>query len=264
MELPKQFKKYEHLIKIIRKLIFPNYLKTKEECLRWWVNYIHDGMHDRTIPLSDKNIVEYASSDKSYVKDSCYYDIKLCSSFRIDDFDVITQTKISEIGIFQCLEDVKIVEFILKETLRPSNSNFRKFIEASVGKEVYPLDKNVIFEMLSMKEIRGLEDMFLHRHFKIYKICQSDKFITIRNNNCLLRISKEAFETYCHFNDIIQMCQGEKINIIDVPFTFSDKAGYYFNKYIVNGGFLFSFDNTDEDDYEGFKSLILYFQVTFS
>lgn len=266
MELPEQFKKYDYLINIIRKLIDPNYLKTKEEYLKWFIYYQHDKLLHRSIPPSSR---EYFSSDRSLIKQvnedqSYYFDIKSCKLiyFNAISKEITSQIEVTEQHIFDRLHGSINIGLILIATLNPTNEQFKQFLEMSAERKKYPIDKNCLFEMLSFNQIQSFATLFMDNLFVEYT---GNKYIIIKNNhnNCEIKIFKMVFNSYCHFNDIVDLCE-EDVNIITVPFSFSDEAARYFVLCLTKGKFIMPEYNIKNKDYEQFKQLMIYFQVVLS
>lgn len=265
MELPERFKGYNNLINIIRKLVDPNYLTTKEECLKWFVHYEHDQLMYQSNQPSSKELEEYLEINRSLPRRDAehfyYYDIKSCKLVYFNNVssEIISETELTEQYICECLNESQNMGIILKATLNPKDERVKRFIETSLGRKIYPLDKNRLFEMLSLGQLRGFENLFANNIF--IKHTNND-YITIKNNcnNSEIKLSKTIFNCYCHFNDIIDLCE-ENVNIIITPFSFSDAAARHFTLCLTESKFIMPGYEIENTEYGEFKQLMVYFQV---
>lgn len=261
MELPKQFKSYQNLIDVIRVLIYPNYLKTKEEQLRWYVYYVHDRVYEYSY-IKDY-VDNWHSKQISFTKKKKYYDLSTCS--------VVYETECEPVKMYLNENDVHLllknafsstIKHVLKNTLVPDNSNIKYLVEADVGKEIYPLDKNCLFIELSFELIRdnpGLfNDSFLSKR-------EDKSYVLIKNNinNKEFNVNKRMFDTYCHFNDLIELSKDEQINEITVPFAFNEKSSKYFLDCLAADKFIQPDKDIDKFEFDEFKELMTYFEVAF-
>lgn len=259
MELPKRFKKYQHLIDVIRTLIYPNYLKTKKEQLKWYVYYVHDDIHKS---CHVKNYIEKWHSKKiSFSIKEKHYDLESCSVVHETEYQPL-KIDLDEEYVHNLLSKIRLktIEYVLKNTIVPDNQNIKYFIENDVGRKIYPLDKNCLFQQLSFEIIRDNPGLF---DDVLFGKCEDNTYITIKTDDYQFRVGKNLFDTYCHFNDLIKASEEERINTITAPFTFSDKSSKYFLDCLTAGKFLCPGKDIEEADYDEFKQLMLYFQVSF-
>lgn len=116
--------------------------------------------------------------------------------------------------------------------------------------------------MLHANLLLNLANFFENNAFNKH---ENTNYITIKNpnNDHKILVPRNLFETYCHFIDIINLSEEKSITTVTVPFTFHHQAGEYFVCCLTLGK-LGSFFVNNEPDYEEFKRLMIYFQVTFS
>ena len=116
--------------------------------------------------------------------------------------------------------------------------------------------------MIPFKFIIKFPEILSNNSFSKY---DDNDYVIIRNNNNndRIQIPQNLFRIYCHFNDLIKLSE-ENIDVITVPFTFHSKAAKYFVNCLVKSKFILITENIEETDYEEFRQLMTYFQVTFT
>lgn len=147
MELPEQFKQFEPLIEIIRKLIYPNYLKTKQEGLKW---YLWHEERNAFKKLSYVDIDNFLNQDEYHMYDfeddyTGSYEISSCSRFTYRSTGEAPRKELSDRDIFDLLNYSRVseIEDILINTIIPRNLTISTLIEKDVKRGIYPLDKTV-------------------------------------------------------------------------------------------------------------------------
>lgn len=266
MELPEQFKEFDHLIEIIRKLVNPNFLKTKEEGLKF---YLWHSVRRIFFALRDANQVEKFLLQKEFntfdFEGECdgRYNLTDCTGAIGYFYTKIETKKLTEEDIFRLLDYPESINLriVLINMINPFNQFNAMLIEKDLGKKIYPLDNNLLFQATPLKFLPDL-----------VKILQDDYFIKHVDNHCItvtndsndnkIIIPRNLFDIHCHFNDIIKMSE-EHIDNVTVPFVFHDKAAQYFISCLTFGRLILPDENLEEHDFTEFKDLMLYFQVSY-
>lgn len=260
MELPEQFKRYDYLIDIIRKLINPNYLKTKEECLKWYIWHMDRKIINQSIFDVDSFLQqnEFPIADTEFI----YHNLLVCSIVKRLPNGEIYYNNIDEKYVFGLLKSVTDIylERVLRNMIYPFNTIISTLVEKDLGRKIYPLDKNVLFEASSLKAITHLKNFFYKNDF--IETISEDIIIKNEINDVKIVLSQNLFNTYCHFKNLIELTQ-EDINTIIVPFSFCKKAAQYFLSCLIMEQFLLPNEDITDEDYNEFKQLMLYFQVIF-
>lgn len=265
MELPEQFKQFDYLIDIIRALIYPNYLKTKSERLRWYIHHMIDVKYSSIPPLSKIGLKHYL--EQNLHRTNLYnehYDISSCNLIVINPNNgkIDYQRELSEEEVFNILSksDINQIEWVLKNTIFPDNDRFKQFIEADIPTVKYPLDKNYIFNMLPLRFINKYPAIFQYNGFIKYK---DNEHIIIKNksNSYLFEIDKNIFNMYFHFNDLINLSGNKNIDTIVTTFDFYKNSSQHFINCLIAGHYIIPPSYITEIDYEEFKQLMTYFQV---
>jgi hypothetical protein len=260
MELPEQFKKNYYIIEVIRHFINPNFLKTKEECLRFYArNHFNTSpylrSYDDIIDTSQylgASYNRYGNSNKSII-----YDITKCCVIEGE-----IEKQLDENQVYELLNKCgpTLIFKILKTIVFPNDKIKEYLIEEENQRKIYPIDKTQLLEVASIEFVRDFAEYFVCTPFdkKYYT-----KMMTINNkyNVDIIQIPKDLFNQYCHITTLIQNTN-EKIKQITIPFEFTFKVGQQFLKCLING-YLCIKDIDNEQDFNQLKQLISYLQVSF-
>lgn len=260
MELPTQFKQFDYIIEVIHKLICPEYLLTKNECLRWYCrNFLNPSPY--TI-----NIVSYPNGyiDKYlgkgydyYIKDKLSYDITQCTC---------NGKELTTDDIFKLLSNVneEKIKVVLSNYVNPTYQFGSELIEKELGKKIFPLDRNLLLHHASYKFVCR----FIHLFTQDFIKNNEEKYITVKNNenNHVIKIPKNSFKLYCGINESIGKLDGND-GIIVVPFEFKYRAKIFLQECLKQGKFVdednFNITRIDEHDFAEFQQLIAYLQISF-
>lgn len=266
MELPEQFREFDYLIEIIRKLVNPNFLKTKEEGLKF---YLWHSVRRIFFALRDASQVEKFLLQKEFntfdFEGECdgRYNLLDCTG-TIGYFYTKNETKkLTEQDIFRLLDYSEPINLriVLINMINPFNEFNAMLIEKDLGKKIYPLDNNLLFQATPLKFLPDIVKILQDDHFIKYI---DNRYITVTGgiNDNKIVIPRSLFDIRCHFNDIIKM-SGEHIDTITVPFAFHDKAAQYFVSCLTFGRLVLPGEDLEEHDFAEFKNLMLYFQVSY-
>lgn len=266
MMMINKFKQYDYLIDIIRQLINPQFLKTKKECLRFYArNYFNATPY--TKEMEDIIDVGYHvginyNHYRSYSHKE-YYDIEKCLFIVKDNDNKFIEKKLNVTDIYNLLDTLqtKFIKKILKAITFPTNKWVQLLISMENNKtNLFPINKTCLLEMSSFKFINKFHQYFYETPLSKQISCKT-MIIKNKDNDCIIKIPKDVFNQYCHITSLIKNTD-EKIKEITLPFTFNNVAGDYFLQCLIHE-YIQPMNNFNEQDFNEFKKLMSYLQVSF-
>lgn len=267
MELPANFNKFNYIIAVIREFIFADYLKTKEECLRFYCrNVANYSPYKCTYGLGGILWPFLGYHYDHYAHYNIDYNVKTCTARE----NGIT-TILSEEDVLQLLSSVQEddIKIILKNTINPPHRDIENLIEKEYNRKIFPIfpweNKSLLMETLSGETIICFSSLFEGIKLKSSneKCDVSNEMITVTNssNDITIMIAKQTFIKYCEFDTLIKDCASERIDTVTVPFIFHEKAGLFISKSLLSGK-LEKINELTGNDVEEIKSLISFLQIS--
>lgn len=264
LKLPSPFVENQYIIDVIRHFMDPQFLKTKEEWLRFYVrHYWKESPYTKDL----KDLIEvhqYLGFYYNHYKviDSAtpiYYDIINCTKTRDDIVD-----QLSEDDIYHLADKLKpsFVKNILSKLINPKSKFVKILIELEFNKpNLFPLDKTRLLECSSLKFIKTFNFLF-HDISLVKQISLNNMVIKNNFNNYIIQIPKNIFKLYCQLNTLIKTSH-DRVDFIVVPFEFNDTVGSWLISLLIHHKFIdIDIDGVNEIDFLQYKQLVSYLQIS--
>lgn len=266
MELPDQFNKFNYIIDVIRKFIFADYLRTKEECLRFYLrNIINYSPYKCTYGLGGNFQPFLGYNYDNYSVNNIFYHVKTCSTRENGITNILNEEDVRK--LLNTVEE-KDIKVILENTINPPHEDIELLIEKEYGKKIFPIGKGELLELSSAKFVFHFSSIFnminFVRHINNNVDISTDVMSIINQiNDCQFTIAKDLFVMYCGIDTLVKNCEHEVVSTITTPFAFNDKAGQFIKDSISKAG-IENFNKLTENDIEEVKCLISFLQITLS
>ena len=260
MGLPDNFLPFKEHINVIRKFIFPDFLTNTTKLLEWYciniLNYSPYLWVLRDICVGNELVKikkgTYLSSKGEFYEVLTHRHVK----GEIDEY-------LNFEDIFKLLSTVSGPEIlkIFEAIIFPIDIYAKKLISLQAGNEnIFPLPINNILEYASSEFCMKYHDKLFRQKLVKYLNPQEITIIS-QDKKAQCKIPLNIFSMHCDFHNLITegVCD-YNVSIIIVPIEFSEKAGQFFVKCLLNGNIL-QYDDLTLSDYQGFKNMVTYLGI---